>query len=511
MSAIPIIDLFAGPGGLGEGFSSLRTDSDDPVFQICMSVEMEQNAHNTLRLRSFVRKIIKSDGQLPSEYLTFLEDPSAYHFQKLKQAYPEEWKAADQEAVQGTLIEGDDTFVNMAKERLRDWEGPLVLIGGPPCQAYSLVGRARRTRDKASLEKDVKQTLYKCYLRFIEVLRPTIFVMENVKGILSAQHRHEGVFAHIEEDMRDAGYTLHSLVVGDPKAPKDFIVKAERYGIPQARHRVILLGVRNDAQCNPPSALQGEKEVSVSEAFAGIPKIRSDFTRKGKPDCDWNEYIRRAVKKILATEQGRKLSEQLQQVLDKSLPTSLRADRVNEGINNIYQDWYRGHLKNQTILVNHQARKHMAADLERYLFCAAFAAKNEKPAKLYDFPKELLPNHKNAAGVAKGEKVIFADRFRVQMANRYSTTVTSHISKDGHYFIHPDYTQCRSLTVREAARLQTFPDDYYFEGNRTAQYQQVGNAVPPLLAQQIARVVARCLGIDARGYFDSEVVGLGAN
>lgn len=146
----------------------------------------------------------------------------------------------------------------------------------------------------------------------------------------------------------------------------------------------------------------------------------------------------------------------------------------------------------------------MATDLERYLFCSAFAAKHNKPAKLYDFPKSLLPDHDNAKGAAKGEKVIFADRFRVQMPDRCSTTITSHICKDGHYFIHPDCTQCRSLTVREAARLQTFPDDYYFMGNRTAQYQQVGNAVPPLLAQQIAKVVAEYLDPDrdVKGYFD---------
>lgn len=507
MNAVPIIDLFAGPGGLGEGFSSLRDTDNKPVFQICMSVEMEKNAHDTLRMRSFARKIMKADDQFPKDYLNYIEDPSARNLQILQIAYPDEWASADEEAVQGRLVEGDDTFVNKAKERLKTvcgegYSGPLVLIGGPPCQAYSLVGRARRTKDKDGLEKDVKQTLYKCYLRFIEELQPTIFVMENVKGILSAQHRHQGVFAHIEQDMKDAGYDLHSLVVDKPEKPRDFIVKAERYGIPQARHRVILLGIRKNDDSNKPQILQTRQGISVSAALAGIPELRSGFTSREKPDCDWAEYLRRAARNILATEEGRDLIDALNPVLSGPLPTKQKNNRVEKDVGNVYRDWYRGRLRGQTVLTNHHARNHMATDLERYLFCTAFAAKHGKPAKLYDFPKTLLPNHKNAKGAADGKEVIFADRFRVQLPDRCSTTITSHICKDGHYFIHPDCKQCRSLTVREAARLQTFPDDYCFEGNRTAQYQQVGNAVPPLLAQQIAKVVAEYLTIEAKDYFD---------
>jgi DNA (cytosine-5)-methyltransferase 1 len=133
----------------------------------------------------------------------------------------------------------------------------------------------------------------------------------------------------------------------------------------------------------------------------------------------------------------------------------------------------------------------MESDIERYLFAATFSLANQASPKLADFPKQILPAHKNVEEGRAGR--MFSDRFRVQLPRRVSTTVTSHISKDGHYFIHYDPVQCRSLTVREAARLQTFPDNYHFEGPRTAQYHQVGNAVPPYLAVQIAEVIGDML------------------
>ena len=140
---------------------------------------------------------------------------------------------------------------------------------------------------------------------------------------------------------------------------------------------------------------------------------------------------------------------------------------------------------------NHAKRDHMRSDLQRYFFAAVFAREKGRSPLLEDFPPALLPAHKNVAAALKGRK--FNDRFRVQLRDRPSTTVMSHISKDGHYFIHYEPAQCRSLTVREAARLQTFPDNYFFEGPRTEQYKQVGNAVPPLLARQIAEIVADLL------------------
>ena len=136
---------------------------------------------------------------------------------------------------------------------------------------------------------------------------------------------------------------------------------------------------------------------------------------------------------------------------------------------------------------NHTARKHIKKDLCRYFYAACFAKEYLKSPTINDFPRVIWPDHENILEASKGS--MFADRFRVQIKNKPSTTITCHISKDGHYFIHPDPVQCRSLTVREAARLQTFPDNYFFEGPRTSQYSQVGNAVPPLLAKKIATIV----------------------
>jgi DNA (cytosine-5)-methyltransferase 1 len=152
--------------------------------------------------------------------------------------------------------------------------------------------------------------------------------------------------------------------------------------------------------------------------------------------------------------------------------------------------WYRD--RPLALLANHVSREHMPSDLVRYLFVAAFGEVTGSSPKLHDFPACLLPQHRNVDPLQPWN-AIFKDRFRVQVEDHHSMTVTSHIAKDGHAFIHYAPEQCRSLTVREAARLQTFPDSYVFLGNRTSQYTQVGNAVPPYLAYQIAEIVANVL------------------
>lgn len=504
---IPVIDLFAGPGGLGEGFSSLADKQGDPTFQIILSVEKDSEAHKTLRLRSYTRKLLRENGALPKEYLRYMKRHDARSLEALIDLHPQLWEASAQEAICAELEKGDDTLVELARERLaatsEGTDGPWVLIGGPPCQAYSVVGRARRAHD-TTLDDDVKQELYKCYLAFIEELHPAVFVMENVKGLLSARHKGEGLFNRICEDMEALGYEVRSLVRESPQNPQDYVVQAEEYGIPQKRHRVILLGIRHGALTQQPGILQPRKPITLREALRGIPKLRSDFSIRSREQQDqgWETYVKNAAKRLMRTEEGKELAEILGRVAtSNSLPTATHAQAVT-GTSGKYDDWYRGRLESR-ILANHESRSHLASDLDRYLFCAAFAERYHVPAHIDDFPPQLYPNHRNVQNLAPGEPMKFSDRFRTQLADTPSTTITSHIAKDGHYYIHPEPEQCRSLTVREAARLQTFPDDYVFEGNRTSQYVQVGNAVPPLLAQQIAHVVATCLGVCGEGFGNS--------
>ena len=223
-----------------------------------------------------------------------------------------------------------------------------------------------------------------------------------------------------------------------------------------------------------------------------MPKVRSGVSRQKDSSSLWKEIItsvssadwlpsatanERLIKKTILLA--------IKEVQDSDLE---RSSKVYEAPHAMREWYYDDRLKTVT---SHEARAHMVSDLHRYLFVSSYGRALGISPKLADFPSGLLPAHKNVKDGCEGK--IFADRFRVQIKSKVSKTVTSHISKDGHYFIHYDPGQCRSLTVREAARLQTFPDNYHFEGNRTSQYHQVGNAIPPFLAMQIAEIVKEIL------------------
>jgi DNA (cytosine-5)-methyltransferase 1 len=245
---------------------------------------------------------------------------------------------------------------------------------------------------------------------------------------------------------------------------------------------MIIVGIRQDlvsdlSEKDKTGLLSvSQAEATVQSVLDGMPKLRSGLSREIDTPEQWRLAATAAMLTAAeACNDGempalalalRNAAEEVSvsQRLPARKSTALTAPR-----NKVLAAWLSD--PGLTTLPNHETRSHMREDLARYAFAAAFAGVFDRSPKASEFP----------------------DRFRVQVWKRASTTVTSHISKDGHYFIHPDLKQCRSLTVREAARLQTFPDNYLFEGNRTEQFVQVGNAVPPLMARQIAQALLSLL------------------
>jgi DNA (cytosine-5)-methyltransferase 1 len=515
---VPIVDLFAGPGGLGEGFSSVEGDP----FRIIVSAEMNSSARDTLRLRAFYRLLKRRGGNALDSYYRFCNGESEVAYDTTNH---DAWVDAGEEARLLELGNPDDN-VKLDRRISAHGLGPdthWVLIGGPPCQAYSLVGRARnRGKVEYRPEDDHRHFLYKEYLRIIQKYRPAVFVMENVKGILTATVGGKKIFETILHDLSDpdkamdmppsgGGYRIHSLTCETSFSAKDaprkidvhdFVIKAEQHGIPQARHRVILIGVRDDIGLGTPGRIDRTDEVTVERVIGSLPKLRSRLSKEPDSDQAWAEVVAnyfcemaRELKKSQAQAELREVLEDISKEVPRGLGTgSYQLRKVgHEGEDPALLDgWY--HDPRLQVWLNHDARGHMRSDLQRYAFAAAFADTfGWSPKGHAEFSLQgLRPNHEN------WETGKFSDRFRVQLRDRPATTVTSHISKDGHYFIHYDPKQCRSLTVREAARLQTFPDNYFFQGNRTEQFHQVGNAVPPLLAKKIGEIVIALLrGEDA--------------
>lgn len=503
-STFGIVDLFAGPGGLGEGFASLFEDSHAP-FRIGISVEKEASAHQTLTLRAFLREYRVHHGGLPEQFINFHAGIA-----------PEpDWSAIDAEAWQHASDEaralelGKESAaaaINGTIEKLKAEYDDTILIGGPPCQAYSLVGRAR-ARGKVGYvpEDDARHYLFREYIRVLDRLRPAAFVMENVKGMLSSTVESRLVFEMLMEDLTSLGtghghhYELRAVRVEDGRArlqeaakPSDFIVRAEHFGVPQRRHRVIIVGIRSDLA----GKVGGAKIAvcgttrTVSEIIGTMPALRSGISRGLDDAASWQREVVDAARQLakIYKDRGdgalRGAFSSVAKRMKAESPMSRARSHLPEGYgtsNDELLQWLeRPDLR---AIAQHETRGHMSSDLGRYLFAAVFGQVSGYSPKAADFPLALSPDHRN------WRSGVFNDRFRVQLADEASTTVTSHISKDGHYFIHPDPMQCRSLTVREAARLQTFPDDYLFLGNRTQQYVQVGNAVPPFLARQIAKLL----------------------
>ncbi len=463
-------------------------------------------------MRAFVRKF--SSGP-PDEYYKYIAE-SELGEPDWESLFPQNWKDATDET---PCVEiGSDTASKLIRERIRsiraEFGDHTVLIGGPPCQAYSVVGRSRNAGNpEYDITNDHRLSLYREFANVLKTLRPMVAVLENVRGLLSIRVNGNLLFEDVMDCLQNASgenqYELFSLAPYADKRSwrngipvRDFIVRSEEHGVPQKRHRVFVICIRSDIARSLPNQFFPKlelhsKQVTLNEVIGMMPSLRSKLSKRDD-DRAWKNVVQRAIRLVrmnipqsISSNDERAFKRNLSLVMKStkysSFPTAFGDVRNSRSFSETCPSNLRDWISDEKLplIPNNETRGHMAEDLNRYLFAAAFARTFAKSPRAEDFPKDIAPNHANWLS---GK---FVDRFRVQVADHPSTTITSHISKDGNYFIHPDPCQCRTLTVREAARLQTFPDNYLFMGGRTNQYSQVGNAVPPYLAWQIAEQVSK--------------------
>lgn len=401
MKQLNYIDLFAGAGGLSEGF--IR-EGFNPITH----VEMNKDACDTIKTRTAYHWL-KENGKAKT-YYNYLKS-EIKNKEELWNEVPEHLinSVINKEISEKTLPEIFDSIDKELKSKKVD-----LIIGGPPCQAYSIVGRARK-----DMESDPRNHLYKHYVKFLEKYNPKMFVFENVPGILTAKNGE--YLEKILKAVDKAGYEV-SLPTNKYK-----ILNAKDFGVLQDRKRVIIIGWKKELGLSYPEFKTKENNFQIlKDLFSDLKPLQN-----GKGTLNAVEY------KTFTTDY-------------------LKQSKIRNGLDFVTQ---------------HISRPNNENDLEIYEI-AVDEWNNGKRLNYAELPKRLI-KHSNTES--------FVNRFQVVNGKGISHTVVAHIAMDGHYYIHPDKKQNRSITVREAARIQSFPDDYFFEGSRTAAFKQIGNAVPPLM------------------------------
>lgn len=438
------VDLFAGCGGLSEGFKQAG-------FDIIAQIEMDKWACETLRARHLYYGLKgRGRGYLYWRYLS-----QEVRRKDILDRFPDLSESISHRVIQETL--GNDGMERVLQkiEATRRYHGTPafhVLLGGPPCQPYSLAGRSR---DPFRMENDERHYLYRHYLEILESLEPDFFLYENVPGLFTARAEGKEIFVRILNDFSSLNppYEITPPLKQVLEEPGSYIMNSADFHTPQTRRRLILIGYKKSLE---------RKNPGIKNIFKGLQKLALRNRREGRLTVD------DAISDLPALQPGEGNDGWFGSY---SLNTNLKPYQIKM-------------RKGSLGILNHAARTHMQGDLERYRFFIEHHKNGNGAACLNDLIQErpnLIPNHRHL------DK--FLDRFKVQWWSRPSSTITAHICKDGHYYIHPDINQCRSFSVREAARCQSFPDNFKFEGPRTEQFRQVGNAVPPLLAKVIAKSI----------------------
>jgi DNA (cytosine-5)-methyltransferase 1 len=410
------IEVFSGAGGLSEGF--IRAG-----FECISHVEMNKDACSTLETRA-IYHYLKKRKRLEEYRLYLLGFITRQDFIKNSGIPNEVLNSVINAEISDKSI---DSIFKSIDDRLLG-RVPDLIIGGPPCQAYSIVGRSR---DPNKMKEDPRNHLYLYYIEFLKKYQPKVFVFENVPGILSANNGTQ--LGKIFDSIKAVGYNVEYKVLN-----------AKDFNVLQDRKRVIIIGSRSDIQFEYPQF----KELDLSKKKRGFADLTKDlkFLRQG-------QGIMGAV----------------------GYASEIYSDYLKEAKIRTEEDEF---------VTHHIARPHNENDLNIYRLAVDLKSKGRNLNYRDDLPQSLK-KHKNQSS--------FLNRFNVVAEDDLSRTVVAHISSDGHYFIHPDINQNRSISVREAARIQSFPDNYFFEGSRTSAFKQIGNAVPPLMAEGIAKQILKKL------------------
>jgi len=446
---IRVLDLFAGAGGLSLGFDLVRNAAGEKVFEIIRAVEIDPDACQTLR--DYFKKEYQRDN---------------------------------------VVLQGDLTKKETRKRIIEECEDGIdIIVGGPPCQSFSTIGpRSGYGVNDDSYDKNSRDGLYKEYLHLVEQLKPSFIIFENVKGITSKKDRHDRRYVDvIAADFMKLGYSFEN----ESKKVNDeyLLLNAADYGVPQMRERVFLIGNRLGIK-NPyplkthfnPSLKIAPFWTTLRDAIGDLPELKAKYTmtdvrgKEKKKIAELNQKIYSGAEAIPFHKE--RFDKHLKSISEKgkALLRFLRA-----GANGT--------------LAYHLCRSQKKDDIK--LFSGMLQGETAK--NLYERKslraKQLRKLVKYTTKLKKGEYT-FPDKYRKQHWDKPSTTIFSHLEKDGNRFIHPDSRQARTFTVREAARIQTFPDWYEFRGSRGSKFRQIGNAVPPLLARIIAAAIYSKLRTD---------------
>lgn len=398
------IDLFAGAGGFAEGFKRAG-------FEPVAHVEIDPAACFTLKTR-LSYYYLKENNKLDI-YIKYLKGEISR-----EQLYSILPPCILESVINLSISDNNNSRIFRIIEQLNSRKDIDIIVGGPPCQAYSVAGRSA---DKDRKRYDNRNYLYKQYARFLSKFRPKLFVFENVPGLYNAS---DGTYyRNLKKYFKRIGYQV-----------EDKILDAADFGVLQKRKRVIIIGWRKDVIFSYPDFEKLDKQWTVNSLLLDLPFLRNgDVLNRAKYRSGTNDYLEKF--------------------------------QIRNGIDVVTQNITRPHNKK---------------DLEIYKMAIMLLDKENKRLKNSEIPEHIR---------TQSNVTSFLDRFKVVASDDLSHTLIAHIAKDGHYYIHPDKDQLRSISVREAARIQSFPDDYFFEGSRTSVFKQIGNAVPPLMAESIAKKI----------------------